>query len=474
MGHGSYQPGPPFPQVPGESRVPKRSKVALVVAIACSFFAAIVCYYLLGQHVGGDAGPSWFASACADDTAADGGGANCAAVLASPYSYFPARTSDESDGKPRVPVAFLGMVYYSCLFVWLVCIGVPDRERAIFHWVPLFVVGLGLAGSAYYIRIMFTHIDEWCPWCMVTHGLNLIIAVCLIVMWPKLKRKSKGEPAQAAPPKSGVKASGEPRGLPHPTTRVVGVCVLALVATAYGELNMLGLKTFKKAATSNKKNFHLCYTEMQKLLGNSERIYRAFMENEPRDIPLRDHDPSRGAKDAPVHLVIFSDFECPGCKRFETYLKETIEPFLEGNLRVTFKHYPLDSKCNAKTRTTMHPKACLAAKLADAAGNAGGEAAFWKAHDYLFEHQDALKKGEIDASSMAKELGVSGPLPLDSAETQEQISEDIEDAAKLGIRATPTIFLNGRPVPGQAALSDGFWKVVSQKLAGKGLTPTSE
>ena len=80
--------------------------------------------------------------------------------------------------------------------------------------------------------------------------------------------------------------------------------------------------------------------------------------------------PIRGKVDAPVTLVLFSDFQCPWCGRLEPVLTQ-LEEQNQGKLRIAFKHMPL----------AMHQYAESAALAAIAAQRQGK---FWEMHDALF------------------------------------------------------------------------------------------
>ena len=135
-----------------------------VFAIALSLGATYVSYTLLEKHLTGSAGPGWFEAGC-NPGGDEGGGANCAAVLASPYSYWPPKKDAASKSTGYMPVAFLGLVYFSMLTVWLVGVGRPSPSRRWVVLLPLLFIGCGLLGSIRFLYIMYALIDEWCPWC---------------------------------------------------------------------------------------------------------------------------------------------------------------------------------------------------------------------------------------------------------------------------------------------------------------------
>ena len=142
----------------------------------CALFASVVCYQLVLRHVTGLSGPAWFELGCSDKTG--GAAAGCTEVLASPYSYFPPKHGKNVPaGLPHIPVAFIGLMYYSTLLAWLVGVGRPAYAKRGLHYAAFLLVALGLGGSAYFVWIMSRVISEWCPWCMFTHVLNLLIFI---------------------------------------------------------------------------------------------------------------------------------------------------------------------------------------------------------------------------------------------------------------------------------------------------------
>ena len=99
-----------------------RRRILSVAIVALGLIALVICQTLLRKHITGSSGAAWFDAGCPDDDQA--GAANCAAVLQSPYSYFPPKHPDEPPGRPHVPAAFLGVLYYSALLVWFIAIGI--------------------------------------------------------------------------------------------------------------------------------------------------------------------------------------------------------------------------------------------------------------------------------------------------------------------------------------------------------------
>ena len=161
---------------------------------------------------------------------------------------------------------------------------------------------------------------------------------------------------------------------------------------------------------------------------------RAGATEGPRlDVPL--WGDSRGAAAPLVELVVFSDFQCPFCQRAANNVRR-LEGALPGVVRSHFMHFPLPS----------HPDAPLAAEAALAAGAQGK---FWAMHDSLFERQGQL--GRPDLERHAAELGLDVArfrADLDARSHRPRVQRDIAAGQKIGVKSTPMMFLNGRPVRG--------------------------
>ena len=152
-------------------------------------------------------------------------------------------------------------------------------------------------------------------------------------------------------------------------------------------------------------------------------------------VSVRPDDPRQGADTAPVTMVIFADFECQFCKQLQGTLKNVRAKFGNDKLRVVFKHNPLP----------FHKQAMEAAEAAEAARAQGK---FWPLHDLLFDNQDKLKGG---IRGLAEKAGLDMGQ-FDNAMTAHgargRIQADMEQAAALGARGTPNIFINGRKLVG--------------------------
>jgi len=152
----------------------------------------------------------------------------------------------------------------------------------------------------------------------------------------------------------------------------------------------------------------------------------------------------RGAADARIAIVEFSDFQCPYCVQAFRDLRALVDR--RPDVSIVFRHYPLDAACNAQVTRSVHPDACLAACAAECAGQQGR---FWEYHDVLFENSEHLERENLFryARDMSLDLA-SFRSCLDDPATRTRITKDIDAATRVGVTSTPTMFFNGRAIQG--------------------------
>ncbi len=178
--------------------------------------------------------------------------------------------------------------------------------------------------------------------------------------------------------------------------------------------------------------------------------------NEPSEIILGlDNDPSLGDSNAKVSIVEFSDFQCPFCA---TFVRETFDDLKReyidtGKVSFTFKNFPL---------TNTHRNAMAAALAAECANEQGK---FWEYHDKLFRSQKSLEKKDL--KEYAEDLDLNTDTfntCLDSEKYKDEVSNDLEEGTGLGVRGTPTFFINGRALSGALPIEE-FEKIIDEELS---------
>jgi protein-disulfide isomerase len=179
-------------------------------------------------------------------------------------------------------------------------------------------------------------------------------------------------------------------------------------------------------------------------------------EPERKQVPLRSDAPSRGDAKAPVVIQMFSDFQCPFCKRVEPTLAE-LEKEMKGSIRIVWRHLPLP----------FHKDAQLAAEASEEVLAQKGATAFWTYHTLLFEAQsepDGLSHDNL--TRLAITLGVDlqrFQAALNGRVHAAKVKADADLAGSAGINGTPSFVINDYYLSG-AQPAPAFRKLIRLAL----------
>ncbi len=165
--------------------------------------------------------------------------------------------------------------------------------------------------------------------------------------------------------------------------------------------------------------------------------------------------PAFGGQGAPVTVVEFSDFQCPFCSRGAetvTLLKKKY-----GNkIKLAFKHFPLPMHHDA--RPAAEASMCVNEQSSDK---------FWKFHDLAFKNQDKLDKASID--KYAKDSGADMKKFAECVTAKkysDYVQTDISYGEKIGVKSTPTFFVNGQLISGAVPI-ESFSEIIDEELEAK-------
>jgi len=181
---------------------------------------------------------------------------------------------------------------------------------------------------------------------------------------------------------------------------------------------------------------------------------------------LADH--IKGPEQAPIQVLEFSDFECPACRAMWFILEGLIAEYGD-QVRLVFRHYPLDSECNPQIKGPFHKNACFAAEFARCAEEQGR---FWDVAGYLAasplfdqkEDRTKVREGILQAADYLKLDKEAMVECLSSRRQLQKIKIDMLQAEKLGVSATPAVWINGRPL---RVLSAGALRLIFDRILGK-------
>jgi len=161
-----------------------------------------------------------------------------------------------------------------------------------------------------------------------------------------------------------------------------------------------------------------------------------------------------GPDDAPITIIEFSDYQCPFCRRWHDEVYEQLLAAYPGKIKFVYRNLPL---------TSIHSDAQSAAEAAMCAGE---QNAYWQFHDKLLS-SEILGTGAY--TQYAQDLNLD-MLAFDACVTTQKykdaIQADSDFALNLGVRSTPTFFINGLAIVGAQPL-DVFKQVIDKELAGE-------
>lgn len=167
---------------------------------------------------------------------------------------------------------------------------------------------------------------------------------------------------------------------------------------------------------------------------------------------------AKGAVDAPVVIVEYSDFQCPFCGRFARETAPVLEQEYvdEGLVRIEWRDFPY-----------LGPESTLAA---DAGRAAAAQDRFWEFHDAMYADQPAPNSGSLTEDYL---VGVARQVGLDvdrfrrdlaSESVAAAVQDDFTEGQSIGVTGTPAFLVNGRPVMGAQPV-EVFRQLIDQGLA---------
>jgi protein-disulfide isomerase/uncharacterized membrane protein len=329
---------------------------------------------------------------------------NCDSVVTSPHGML-----------LHVPVSVWAIGFYSLLLALTLRVaatGPPRRDRA-----RADALALAVAGSVFSAYLAGVSAFVLKTVCVLCAGLYAVSIACLSAAW------FEARPFRQA----GAHLLERWRSVRRRPVASIAVASLAIVVFALS--GWLGAQT---------------RLTREQVFQSNPQFFDWYTSQPIVDAPI-DGGYSQGAEKAPIHLVEFSDFECPHCAQAHMTLKDLL-PRYQGEVRFTYHHFPLSNECNDAMTNKGHEHACRAAIAADCAAQGGKFPPF---ANQLFANQ-----GKLDDKSLhdhAKQVGLDVDAfdrCMASPEAAERVAQDVKTGQRAGVRSTPTFFINGRKVEG--------------------------
>jgi protein-disulfide isomerase len=232
------------------------------------------------------------------------------------------------------------------------------------------------------------------------------------------------------------------------------IIILGLLVTIVGAMYVL--RSSRETAGTQTANAGNAGRAVSSSSSTSSTTSPAPSSSTPTGTPAPGAEPAhvRGDESAPVLIEEYGDFQCPPCGALYPVMKK-VEGEMGTRVKVIFRNYPL---------MKIHKNALDAARAAEAAGLQGK---FWEMHDMLYE-----KQGEWsvmpDARPVFEEFARTLKLDvdrfradLDGLPVNSRIRSDITRADSIGVKGTPTVFINGKELEPADMTVEGVRKAVS-------------
>ena len=336
---------------------------------------------------------------------------SCTQAYLSPYGSF-----------LGVPVALAGVFFFAIVLALAALSGRKTPQAG--ESAPAYIFALstiGLAFALYLGYASFFILHAVCILCLTTYVA--VIAIFII------SGGATSVPMTSLPARAG-------RDLRTLVSSPAALTVAALLAIGAVSFEMVFPKeTAAQAAAQAPADFP-ALTDQQKA------EVEKWWDLQPKvDVPV----PSDGAA---VLMVKFNDYQCPPCR--QTY--EAYGPLLEkwaqtGKFKFVLKHFPLDSECNGAAPGGPHPAACEAA-AAVVMAHRKNDGSAEKLEHWLFAHQGPPLLTPEDVKKAARDVAGITDFDAKYASTLIEVKNDAGMGAMLGVKSTPTFFINGHILPG--------------------------
>ena len=382
-------------------KTPKRIWLLIIFSLVGAVVSWIQTTHFYDLH----AGATGFKSFCNV-----GKSFNCDVIESSPYAVL-------FGGIPLS--AFAGGWFLGLTLVGLFALSSDWRKSAVRTATGMSFVGAIL--SVVYLIIMMTIIKSYCMLCLVVDGLNFVSLGIGLSLWASASAMNT----------HSLFESGHWKTL-------FGIIAATLFASF----------VFAKSL------------DIEKLTPTTiDEMYASVMNSNPVPVGAGDEYASIGPKDAPITIVKFSDFQCPACKLGALTLHPILQRYAD-KIHFVFRNFPLDPSCNRTVQHSMHPVACEAARVGYCASKQG---LFQPVYEALFEKQATFAPGKPE--EIAVEAGANAAILkacVNAPETASAIAKDVEEGDRLGVRSTPTFFING--LKNEGALPIEVWSKVIDHL----------
>jgi uncharacterized membrane protein/protein-disulfide isomerase len=326
-----------------------------------------------------------------------------------------------------VPVALLGVLWFVLVLVLLLA----PRSSAARENAPAYIFALSTAALSIVLYLAygsFVVLKTVCPLCVATYvavgGLFLISGGAMSFPMSHL-------PGRAARDLRVLVSS--------PAALILAILFLGGAATAVAFFPREATPTNAAATAAPEQSAAGQAAAPAASQAEQSEFERWFLQ-QPKV------DPGVPAEGAAVVIVKFNDYQCPPCKQTYDNYKSVLAKYRAshpGAVRFVTKDFPLDPECNFNAPGGQHVAACEAAVAVRLAEEHAKREAM---EDWLFANQPTLTPDSVKQG--ARQVGGITDFDQKYPTVLNLVKGDIAAGGALGVRSTPTFFINGRMLRG--------------------------
>ena len=336
---------------------------------------------------------------------------SCTQAYLSPYGSF-----------LGVPVALAGVFFFAIVLALAALSGRKTPRAG--ESAPAYIFALSTVGLAFTLYLgyaSFFILHAVCILCLTTYVA--VIAIFII------SGGATSVPMTSLPGRAG-------RDLKTLVSSPAALMVAALLAVGAISFKMVFPKETAAETAAQTPADYPALTDQQKA------EVEKWWDVQPKvDVPV----PSDGAA---VLMVKFNDYQCPPCRQtYEAYGPLLAKWAKTGKFKFVLKHFPLDSECNGAAPGGPHPAACEAA-AAVVMAHRKNDGSAEKLEHWLFSHQGPPILTPDEVKTAARDVAGIPDFDAKYASTLIEVKNDAGMGAMLGVKSTPTFFINGHILPG--------------------------
>ena len=416
-------------------RLTKIKNINTILIIIFSLLGALLSSHLLYTHYVPLPSDSLLFKMCSVSNVF-----NCEAVNTSRYSAI-----------FGLPVALWGLMYYIFMITGIL-FRESDSDSNLKSGILITAFSISFISAIAVVPLFIIskfYIHAFCLFCIFTWIINIIIFVMIILM---IKTDGRGFLSSI---KSNFRSAFSLLPGIYKNFKIILFAFYMLVLFSF-------LYTLNSYMLLNK-----AIMAAEDTIQKENEFIENYYKTPQSAVDIKDMPVFVGNPEAKITIVEYMNFDCPACRKAYSEIKPVIENYRD-KVMFYLKNFPLDGECNPNVERKKGGLSCTTSLVAIGLhGNAG----YKNYVDTIMREKDRLNPRLIMNAVGSAGLSIQkADMYIKSAQVRGKLIEEINQAAKLGINATPTLILNGRVLPSGAinpALFERLLKMEIKRIYGE-------